>query len=174
MESACRSPTRLTDASAKSRAVFSISDRRVVDCSGSKEGPLRGSVGKSYIGTVRHLAPLKKRTTEVFLPSNWPAIYSCYGDLEFGREYPLSSNSCRKDRTTDKSEVDGFCVARGWINFEWPTVRGQGTCEAWKRKFALFLRKFVFYFSYYNSGRLLGRLYGHYFRNKHISHRTRG
>ncbi len=114
MESACRSPTRLTDASAKSRAVFSISDRRVVDCSGSKEGPLRGSVGKSYIGTVRHLAPLKKRTTEVFLPSDWP--YSCYGDLEFGREHPLSSNSCRKDRTTDKSEVDGFCVARGWIN----------------------------------------------------------
>ncbi len=44
IESACRSPTRLTDASASSRAVFSESDRRFVDCSGSKGGLSRPSV----------------------------------------------------------------------------------------------------------------------------------
>ncbi len=44
IESACRSPTRLTDASASRRAVFSESDRKFVDCSGTKGGPFKASV----------------------------------------------------------------------------------------------------------------------------------
>ncbi len=104
----------LTDASARSRAVFSDSDGRVVDCSGSK------GVGKSHVGTVRGrggfslLAPLKKWTNEVFLPTDWPAIgvweaaIDATYTLSVDGERPLSSSSCRKDRATDKSEVDGF------------------------------------------------------------------
>ncbi len=47
-ERACRSPTRLTDASASSRAVFSESALRLEDCNGSNS-----AVGKSQGGTVR-------------------------------------------------------------------------------------------------------------------------
>ncbi len=82
IESACRSPTRLTDASASSGAVFSESDRRFVDCSGSKGGPFKAlsTVGRSHVGTVRGrdglnlLAPFRKRTTELSLPTDWPTI----------------------------------------------------------------------------------------------------
>ncbi len=74
--------TRLTDASASSRAVFSESDRRSVDCSGSKGGPFKAlsTVGRSHVGTVRGrggfnlLAPFRKWTTELSLPTDWPAI----------------------------------------------------------------------------------------------------
>ncbi len=54
-ERACRSPTRLTDASANSRAVFNESTLRLEDCNGSNGGPFRGlsTVGKSHGGTVR-------------------------------------------------------------------------------------------------------------------------
>ncbi len=45
-ERACRSPTRLTDASANSRAVFNESTLRLEDCNGSN------GVGKSQGGTV--------------------------------------------------------------------------------------------------------------------------
>ncbi len=41
MEMACRSPTRLTGASANSRAVFNESDLRLVDCNGSNGGPFK-------------------------------------------------------------------------------------------------------------------------------------
>ncbi len=55
-ERACRSPTRLTDASANSRAVFNESTLRLEDCNGSNGGPFRplgtSTVGKSQGGTV--------------------------------------------------------------------------------------------------------------------------
>ncbi len=38
-ERACRSPTRLTNANANSRAVFSESTLRLEDCNGSNGGP---------------------------------------------------------------------------------------------------------------------------------------
>ncbi len=96
VESACRSPTRLTDASASSRAVFSESDRRSVDCSGSKGGPFKAlsTVGRSHVGTVSGrggfnlLAPFRKRTTELSLPYRLACYrgmkgrYSCYEHLE--------------------------------------------------------------------------------------------
>ncbi len=75
--SACRSPTRLTDASASSRAVFSESDRRFVDCSGSKGGPFKAlsTVGRSGPrGWIQPPGSLQKRTTELSLPTDWPAI----------------------------------------------------------------------------------------------------
>ncbi len=122
VESACRSPTRLTDASASSRAVFSESDRRSVDCSGSKGGPFKAlsTVGRSHVGTVRGrggfnlLAPFRKRTTELSLPTDWPAIgawkaaIAATNTLSVEWERPLSSSSCRKDRITANSEVEGF------------------------------------------------------------------
>ncbi len=37
-------------------------------------------------------------------------------------------------------------------------MRGRATCIAWKRKFALFLRMFAFYFFRYHSGRPFGHL----------------
>ncbi len=40
-ERACRSPTRLTDANANSRAVFNESILRLEDCNGSNWGPFR-------------------------------------------------------------------------------------------------------------------------------------
>ncbi len=54
-ERACRSPTRLTDANANSREVFSESTLRLEDCNGSNGGPFRAlsTVGKSQGGTVR-------------------------------------------------------------------------------------------------------------------------
>ncbi len=54
-ERACRSPTRLTDASANSRAVFNESTLRLEDCNGSNGGHFRAlsTVGKSQGGTVR-------------------------------------------------------------------------------------------------------------------------
>ncbi len=114
--------TRLTGASASSRAVFSGSDRRSVDCSGSKGGPFKAlsTVGRSHVGTVRGrggfnlLAPFRKRTTELSLPTDWPAIgawkaaIAATNTLSVEWERPLSSSSCRKDRTTANSEVEGF------------------------------------------------------------------
>ncbi len=91
MESACRSPARLTNASASSRAVFSDSDRGFVDC--SIFGALN-TVGKSHVGMARGrggfsiLAPLRKRTDELYLPTDWPAIgawKACYEHLKCGR-----------------------------------------------------------------------------------------
>ncbi len=54
-ERACRSPTRLTDTSANSRAVFNESTLRLKDCNGSNGGPFRvlSTVGKSQGGTVQ-------------------------------------------------------------------------------------------------------------------------
>ncbi len=54
-ERACRSPTRLTDASANSRVVFNESILRLEDCNGSNRGPSRAlsTVGKSQGGAVR-------------------------------------------------------------------------------------------------------------------------
>ncbi len=52
-ERACRSPTRLTDACANSRAFFNESTLRLEDCNGSNGGPFRAlsMVGKSQGGT---------------------------------------------------------------------------------------------------------------------------
>ncbi len=49
---------------------------------------------------------------------------------------------------------------KGLDKLEWPAARRQGTREGRKRKIALFLRMFVFYFFHYHSGRLHGHLYG--------------
>ncbi len=81
-ERACRSPTRLTDASANSRVVLNESDLRLVDCNGSNGGPFKAlsMVGKSQGGTVRGcmgfilLAPRINWTTALFLPTDRPAI----------------------------------------------------------------------------------------------------
>ncbi len=82
MERDCRSPTRLTDASASSRAVLNESDLMLAYCSGSNGGPFKAlsMVGKSQGGTVRGcgglslLAPLINWTTALFLPTDRPAI----------------------------------------------------------------------------------------------------
>ncbi len=82
MEMACRSPTRLTGASANSRAVFNESDLRLVDCNGSNGGPFKAlsTVGKSQGGTVRGrggliiLAPRINWTIALFLLTDQPAI----------------------------------------------------------------------------------------------------
>uniref|UniRef100_A0A673HHF8 Double-strand break repair protein MRE11 n=1 Tax=Sinocyclocheilus rhinocerous TaxID=307959 RepID=A0A673HHF8_9TELE len=84
-ESTCRSPIRFTDANASSRAVFSIRGQRSTDSSGSKGGLFRAlnTVGRSHVGTVTGrgglslLDPFKKRTTRLFLPTDWPAIGAC-------------------------------------------------------------------------------------------------
>ncbi len=54
-ERACRSPTRLTNASTNSRAVFNESTLMLEDCNGSNGGPFGalGTVGMSQGGTVR-------------------------------------------------------------------------------------------------------------------------
>ncbi len=54
-ERACRSPTRLTDASANSRVVFNESILRLEDFNGSNRGTSRAlsTVGKSQGGAVR-------------------------------------------------------------------------------------------------------------------------
>ncbi len=80
MERACRSPTRLTDASANSRVVLNESDLRLVDCNGSNGGLFKAlsTVGKSQGGNVRGrvgliiLAPRKNWTTALFLPTDRP------------------------------------------------------------------------------------------------------
>ncbi len=61
---------------------------------------------------------------------------------------------------------------KGLDKLEWPAAWRQGTREGRKRKIALFLRMFVFYFFHYHSGRLHGRLYGPC-SNKHNSLCTR-
>ncbi len=61
---------------------------------------------------------------------------------------------------------------KGLDKLEWPAAQRQGTREGRKRKIALFLRMFVFYFFHYHSGRLHGRLYGPC-SNKHNSLCTR-
>ncbi len=79
---ACRSPTRLTDASANSRAVFNESTLRLEDCNGSNRGHFRAlsTVGKSQGGTVRGrggfilLVPRKNVVTALCLPTDRPAI----------------------------------------------------------------------------------------------------
>ncbi len=60
MERVCRSPSRLTDGSASSRAVFNESALGLVDCNGSNGGPFRAfsTVGKSQGGTVRECGGL--------------------------------------------------------------------------------------------------------------------
>ncbi len=80
-ERACRSPTRLTDASANSRAVLNECDLRLVDCNGSNGGPFKAlsTVGKSQGGTVQGrggfilLVPRINWTTALCLPTR-PAI----------------------------------------------------------------------------------------------------
>ncbi len=54
-ERACRSPTRLTNASTNSRAVFNESTLMLEDCNGSNGGPFGAlsTVGMSQGGTVR-------------------------------------------------------------------------------------------------------------------------
>ncbi len=82
MGRACGSPTRLTDASANSRVFLNESALRLVDCNGSNGGPFKAlsMVGKSQGGTVQGwnglilLAPHKKWTTALFLPTDRPAI----------------------------------------------------------------------------------------------------
>ncbi len=82
MERAGKTHTRLTDASANSRAVLNESALRLMDCNGSNGGPFKAlsTVGKSQGGTVRGckglilLAPHKNWTTALFLPTDWPAI----------------------------------------------------------------------------------------------------
>ncbi len=84
-ESACKSHIRLTDASASSRAVFRDRDHRSTDCSGSKGGPFRALriVGRSQVGIVKGrmgfslLDPFRKRTTKLFLPTDWPNRGAC-------------------------------------------------------------------------------------------------
>ncbi len=81
-ERACRSPTRLTNANANSRAVFSESTLRLEDCNGSNGGPFRAlsMVVISQSGTVRGrggfilLAPLKNWITTLSLPTERTAI----------------------------------------------------------------------------------------------------
>ncbi len=82
MERACRSPSRLTDGSASSRAVFNESALWLVDCNGSNGGPFRAfsTVGKSQGGTVRGcggfslLVSRKNVITALSLPTDRPAI----------------------------------------------------------------------------------------------------
>ncbi len=54
IDSAYKSPTRLTDTSASSRVVFSDKGRSSAECSSSKGGPHRAlrTIDKSQIGTV--------------------------------------------------------------------------------------------------------------------------
>ncbi len=54
---------------------------------------------------------------------------------------------------------DGLPCVKGLDRLEWPTARGQGTHDEWKRNFAFFLRMFVFYLYHYYSRRLFGPLY---------------
>ncbi len=61
---------------------------------------------------------------------------------------------------------------KGLDKLEWLAARRQGTHEGRKRKIALFLRMFVFYFFHCHSRRLQGRLYGPC-SNKHNSLCTR-
>ncbi len=76
-ERACRSPTRLTDASANSRAGFNESTLRLEDWNGTNRV---STVGKSQGGTVRGrggfvlLAPRKNWVTAISLPTDRPAI----------------------------------------------------------------------------------------------------
>ncbi len=79
-ERACRSPPRLTDASANSWAVFNESVLRLDDCNDSNGGPFRSlsTVGKSQGGTVRGrgvfilLAPRKNCITAI-ISAHWSA-----------------------------------------------------------------------------------------------------
>ncbi len=88
-ERAYSSPTRLTDASANSRAVFNESTLRLEDCTGSNGGPFRAlsTVGKSQGGTVRGcrgliiLAPRKNVITALSLPTDRPAIGAWKADM---------------------------------------------------------------------------------------------
>ncbi len=73
IESACRSPTRLTEASASRSAVLRESARKLAVCMGSNGGPVRASSTstKSQVGRVEGrggfslLAPSKKSYDQV-------------------------------------------------------------------------------------------------------------
>ncbi len=96
IESACRSPTRLTDASASSRAVFSESDRRFVDCSGSNGGPFkalstvgrsscRDSKGPRWIQPPGSLQKTDNLVVSAYRLARYRGMkgrYSCYEHLE--------------------------------------------------------------------------------------------
>ncbi len=76
IESACRSPNRLTEASASRSAVLRESTHKLTDSMGSNGGPARASStsAKSQVGRVEgrggfsDLAPFKHRMIRLFLP----------------------------------------------------------------------------------------------------------
>ncbi len=84
---ACRSPTRLTDASANSRTVFNESTLKHKDCNVSNGGPIRAlsMVGKSQGGTVRgrggfvHLALRKNVIISAYWSASNRGMESRYG-----------------------------------------------------------------------------------------------
>ncbi len=121
IESACRSPTRLTNAKANRRAVLSDRGRRSADWSSSNGGPQRAlrTVDKSQFGTVwgwgrfNLLALLRNLTTRLFLPADWgcvrvwfAAMAATYTSSVDGMR-PLSGSFCKKVRMDDMSHEEG-------------------------------------------------------------------
>ncbi len=122
MDRACRSPTRLTDASASSRAVFNKSALKLLDCNASNGGHFRAfsTVGKSQGGTVRglggfillaprknnHRTPHKISAHRSASNRGMESRYGCRVNFDgVDEEHCLSHISCRNERTTDTSEV---------------------------------------------------------------------
>ncbi len=121
IDSACKSPTRLTDAKARRRAILSDKGRKSAELSGSKEGPFRAcrTIDKSQDGTVwgqggfRLRAPFRNLTIRSFLPIDWPAsrewfaVIAARYTLSVEGAHPLSSSSCKKVSTWDTSHDIG-------------------------------------------------------------------